>query len=131
MTGFEESLKALAMKMTGASALDVPGDMEGIIQYMADNLPESGGTGEAVSVDTLGGATEIGKTVMKAADAGAARTAIGAGTPYSLPAATVSKNGGVKQAATVTFNVDGATTETCATAIQALIDAFKASGAMA
>ena len=37
------------------------------------------------SVDTLGGATEVGKAVMKAADAGAARTAIGAGTPYTLP----------------------------------------------
>ena len=43
VTGFEESLKALAMKMTGATALDIPGDMEGIIQYMADNLQESGG----------------------------------------------------------------------------------------
>ena len=131
MTGFEESLKVLAMKMTGATALDIPGDMEGIIQYMADNLQESGGTGEVVSVDTLGGATEVGKAVMKAADAGAARTAIGVGTPYTLPAATASKIGGVKQTAAFAFSADGATTETCATAIQALIDAFKASGVMA
>lgn len=42
--------------------------------------PYGGGGGEAATVDTLGGATETGKSLMKASDAEAARSAIGAGT---------------------------------------------------
>ena len=38
------------------------------------------GGGEAATVDTLGGATETGKSLMKASNAEAARNAIGAGT---------------------------------------------------
>lgn len=38
------------------------------------------GAGTAATVDTLSGATAVGKSVMKATDAAAARTAIGAGT---------------------------------------------------
>lgn len=37
--------------------------------------------------------------IAAGADAAAARTAIGAGTPYNLPAATTSANGGVKKMA--------------------------------
>lgn len=44
-----------------------------------DNLLGDGSGGSA-SVDTLEGATTTGKAVMKATDAAAARTAIGAGT---------------------------------------------------
>lgn len=40
----------------------------------------SGSGGEPVTVDTLPGATTTGKSLMKAANAEAARTAIGAGT---------------------------------------------------
>lgn len=42
-------------------------------------------------------ATTVGKSVLTAADAAAARTAIGAGAPYTLPAATTAANGGVKK----------------------------------
>ena len=42
--------------------------------------PYGGGGGEAATVDTLGGATETGKSLMKASNAEAARNAIGAGT---------------------------------------------------
>ncbi|MGX1958438.1 head fiber protein [Serratia proteamaculans] len=42
-------------------------------------------------------ATTVGKAVLTATDAAAARTAIGAGAPYTLPAATTSVNGGVKK----------------------------------
>ena len=42
--------------------------------------PYGGGGGEAATVDTLGGATETGKSLMKASNAAAARSAIGAGT---------------------------------------------------
>ena len=38
------------------------------------------GGGKAATVDTLGGATETGKSLMKASNAEAARNAIGAGT---------------------------------------------------
>lgn len=38
------------------------------------------GAGTPATVDTLGGATTVGKAVMKATDAAVARTAIGAGT---------------------------------------------------
>ncbi|HHL0960471.1 TPA: head fiber protein [Serratia marcescens] len=44
-------------------------------------------------------ASDVGKQLLKAADAAAARTAIGAGEPYTLPAATASAVGGVKMAA--------------------------------
>lgn len=44
-------------------------------------------------------ATTVGKSVLTATDAAAARTAIGAGTPYTLPAATTSVNGGIKKMA--------------------------------
>ncbi|MHB0864742.1 head fiber protein [Paenibacillus sp. SEL3] len=40
----------------------------------------SGGGGGSVTVDSITDASEIGKTVLKAADASVARTAIGAGT---------------------------------------------------
>ncbi|MEK5378085.1 head fiber protein [Paenibacillus sp. FSL P2-0173] len=40
----------------------------------------SGGGGGSVTVDSITDASDIGKTVLKAADASAARTAIGAGT---------------------------------------------------
>lgn len=47
-------------------------------QGVFDGLFAAGGT--APTVDTLTGATAVGKAVMKATDAAAARTAIGAGT---------------------------------------------------
>ena len=51
--------------------------------------------GSAPTVDTLHGATDTGRAVMKATNAAAARSAIGAGTPYALPAAGTAI-GGVK-----------------------------------
>ena len=84
-----------------------------------DGLPSGGGS--EATVDTLSGATATGRALMKATDASAARSAIGAGTSnfsgsyndltekptipsaYTLPAASASALGGVKQAA----HVDG------------------------
>ncbi|MMZ43909.1 Head fiber protein [compost metagenome] len=51
----------------------------------------------APAVADISGATALGKQLMAVADAAAARTAIGAGTPVS--AATTAANGTVKQAA--------------------------------
>ena len=47
---------------------------------LVDEEGEPYGGGEAATVDTLGGATETGKSLMKASNAAAARSAIGAGT---------------------------------------------------
>lgn len=103
-----------------------------------DGLPSGGGS--EATVDTLSGATETGKALMKASDASAARSAIGAGTSnfsgsyndltnkpsipsaYTLKAATTTTLGGVKQAA----HVDG----TLGT-VQDIVNALVAAGIMA
>lgn len=53
--------------------------------------------GGDVTASQITDATTVGKAVLTANDAAAARTAIGAGVPYTLPAATTSVNGGVKK----------------------------------
>lgn len=53
-------------------------DLAHIEQGIAD--AGGGGGAEPVTADTLKGATDTGKSVLKAATAAAARTAIGAGT---------------------------------------------------
>ena len=102
-----EAIKNLAVAIKGnGDASDInEKTIAQVIQYMADNWADisSGiGGGGSVTVDTIGGATDTGKALMKAADAAAARNAIGAGTPYTLTAATTSAIGGVKQGASVT-----------------------------
>ena len=80
----------------------------------------------APTADTIEGATDIGRSLMKAESAEAARTAIGAGTSsfsgsyndltdkptipeaYELPAATAEALGGVKRAAAVADATDDA-----------------------
>lgn len=66
----EELIESLAL--VGITGLARAGDL--------DNLLGDGGSGGSASVDTLEGATDTGKSVMKAASPAAARTAIGAGT---------------------------------------------------
>lgn len=56
--------------------VEEPGDGPYMDAYI-DGLPEGGGS---ATVDTLQGATETGRSLMKAANADAARSAIGAGT---------------------------------------------------
>ena len=62
-------------------------------------LSDISGGGDITS-SQITDATTVGKSVLTAADAAAARTVIGAGTPYTLPAATTTVNGGVKKMAT-------------------------------
>lgn len=66
----DELIESLAL--VGITGLARAGDL--------DNLLGDGSSGGSASVDTLEGATTTGKAVMKASDAAAARTAIGAGT---------------------------------------------------
>ena len=115
-----EALKKLAVAIKGSgSEADITADrIAGVILWMAEHWDEiSTGSGADVSVDTLSGATATGKSLMKAADAQAARDA-GAAI------------GGVKKCAAVNFTKDSATAETCAAAIDALITNMKAAGMM-
>ncbi len=75
-------------------------------------------------------ATTVGKTVLTAADAATARTAIGAGVPYTLPAAATGTAGGVKKAATVSPCTVAADGTSAGTQLNALIAALQASGAL-
>lgn len=106
------------MAVKNIKVVEEPGDGPFMEAYIEG---EVGDGGEAATVDTLQGATETGRALMKAASAGAARSAIGAGTSsfsgsyndlsdkpsipsaYKLPAATTSALGGVKMAS----HVDG------------------------
>ena len=127
-----DALKKLAVAMKGSgTASDIDADrIAGVISYIADHWSEfNGGAGGSVSVDTLSGATATGKSLMKAESQEEARAAIGAGTPYTLPAAG-DNSGGVKKCATVEFTTGSATAETCAAAIDALITNMKAAGMM-
>lgn len=98
-----------------------------------DGVELGGGSAPAdpATVDNLGGATKVGKDVMKATDAAAARSAIGAGTPYSLPAATLTANGGVKLAAKVTDIATGAEAAAIVTAHNALLKTLRDAGILA
>lgn len=51
-------------------------------------------------------------------------------TTYVLPNATTDTIGGVKKCASVDFTTEGASAETCATAIQGIIQALKTAGIM-
>lgn len=67
---------------------------------------------------------------MKATNAAAARSAIGAGTPYALPAAGTAI-GGVKKATAVADLASAADTAAIIATVNAVLAAFRASGAMA
>lgn len=99
-----EALKELIVAVKGSgNEKDIKEEtIAGVISYMAknwDSISEGASRPEA-TVDTLNGATDVGKSVMKAASQEAARTAIGAGTQYTLPAAG-NDIGGVKKAGAV------------------------------
>lgn len=103
----------------------------------------------APTADTLAGATDTGKRVLKATDAAAARKAIGAGTSsfsgsyddltnkptipaaYTLPAATAAALGGVKQGAAVPDLATDANTVTANAKINALLAQLRAAGVIA
>lgn len=115
----------------------------------------------APTADTLSGATTTGKAVLKATDAAAARTAIGAGTStfsgsyndltnkptipaavtwanlsgkpatFTPPAATAAAVGGVKQAASVADLAADATTAQIVTAVNQLFANLRTAGTLA
>ena len=99
-----EALKELIVAIKGSgNEKDIKEEtIADIISYMAENWDSiSGGVSQTgITVDTLNGATDVGKSVMKAVSQEAARTAIGAGVQYTLPAAGIAI-GGVKKAGAV------------------------------
>lgn len=100
-----EALKELIIAIKGSgNENDIKEEtIAGVINYMAENWDSisEGGSQAVITVDTLNGATDVGKSVMKAVSQEAARTAIGAGVQYTLPEAG-SAIGGVKKAGAVT-----------------------------
>lgn len=103
---------------------------------------DGGGSG-SVAVDDITDATTVGRSVLTAADAAAARTAIGAGTSnlvigttsntamagnYTPPAATTAIAGMVNQAAAVANAAGEAPT---AAEYNALLDALRTAGVIA
>ncbi len=99
--------------------------------------------GGSVAVDDITDATTVGRSVLTAADAAAARTAIGAGTSnlvigttsdtamvgdYTPPAATTAIAGMVKQAAAV---ADAAGEAPTASEYNALLAALRTAGVIA
>ena len=131
------------MAVKNIKVVEEPGDGPFMEAYIEG---EVGGGGEAATVDTLQGATETGRALMKAASANAARSAIGAGTSsfsgsyndltdkpsipsaYKLPAATTSALGGVKMAAHVASAAGENVTQA---EFEALLDALEAAGVVA
>ncbi|WP_331709841.1 head fiber protein [Paenibacillus riograndensis] len=101
------------------------GKIRAVIQYLEEN-PAGGGSGSV----TWASITGKPAVIAAGADAAAARTAIGAGTPYTLPAATASVIGGVKQAATqansTATDVAGVVAD-----LNAMLAKLKAAGIMA
>lgn len=81
----------------------------------------------SVSSADITDATATGRSVLTAKDAASARQAIGAGTQYTLPAATASALGGVKQGAAV---ADAAGEAPTATEFNALLGALRTSGVL-
>lgn len=101
------------------------------------------------TADTLAGATDTGKGVLKAVDAAAARKAIGAGTSsfsgsytdlankpvipaaYTLPAATAAALGGVKQGAAIPNLATDAPAADIITTVNSILTQLRATGAIA
>lgn len=92
-------------------------------------LEEGGEGATTVTAANITDATATGRSVLTAANAAAARTAIGAGAPYTLPNATSSVRGGVLQTAgshTAAVAAVGTDVETLATELNALITKYNA-----
>ena len=103
----------------------------------------------APTADTLAGATDTGKAVLKATDAAGARKAIGAGTSsfsgsyndlsnkptippaYTLPAATAEALGGVKKGAAIPDLASGADAAVIATKVNSILAQLRAIGVIA
>ena len=125
-----EALKKLTIEITGKQIEEIKGTtISEVIVFLAENYNPSTSS-STIHVDGLSDASVIGKGSLKADDDEAVRTLIGAGTPYVLPNASTDTIGGVKKCTSVNFTTEGASAETCATAIQGIIQSLKTAGIM-
>ena len=51
---FEDALRNLASKLTGKATNELPRTQEGIVQFMAENVPSAAEMAEAITLEVLG-----------------------------------------------------------------------------
>ena len=65
---FEDALRNLASRLTGRPAADLPRTQEGVVQYMAENVPSLDEMAEAVTQEVMARMVESGGAVLAAAE---------------------------------------------------------------
>lgn len=74
---FEEALRNLASRLTGVPASTLPRTQEGVVQFMAENLPPAidvDGLAEAVTVEVIARLGKDATEVLAQMDTGTAET---------------------------------------------------------
>lgn len=74
---FEEALRNLASRLTGVSASSLPRTQEGVVQFMAENLPPAidvDGLAEAVTAEVIARLGKDAAEVLAQMDTGTAET---------------------------------------------------------
>lgn len=74
---FEEALRNLASRLTGVSASSLPRTQEGVVQFMAENLPPAidvDGLAEAVTAEVIARLGKDAAEVLAQMDTGTAKT---------------------------------------------------------
>lgn len=74
---FEEALRNLASRLTGVSASSLPRTQEGVVQFMAENLPPAidvDGLAEAVTAEVIARLGKDAAKVLAQMDTGTAET---------------------------------------------------------
>lgn len=74
---FEEALRNLASRLTGVSASSLPRTQEGVVQFMAENLPPAidvDGLAEAVTAEVIARLGKDAAEVIAQMDTGTAET---------------------------------------------------------
>lgn len=77
MVSFEEALRNLASRLTGVSASSLPRTQEGVVQFMAENLPPAidvDGLAEAVTAEVIARLGKDAAEVLAQMDTGTAET---------------------------------------------------------
>lgn len=84
---FEDALRNLASRLTGRPAAELPRTQEGIVQFMAENVPTPGEMGEAITQEVMARIKldELGEAITKEVTARLAEST-GANTAVTEPA---------------------------------------------
>lgn len=65
---FEDALRNLASRLTGCPAAELPRTQEGVVQFMAENVPTPGEMAEAITQEVLGRLEEPKKRMKRKDD---------------------------------------------------------------